>query len=120
MNHNESVEDYLEKILILSEEKPVVRSIDLANEMGYKKPSISVAVRNMKAKGYIDVSGEGFITLTESGRALAEKVYERHKFFRQWLIGLGVSEETADTDACRIEHVITKETFDAIRKSVKG
>ena len=117
MNHNESVEDYLEKILIISEEKPVVRSVDLAKETGYSKPSISIAVKNMKAKDYIAVSGEGYITLTETGKALAERVYERHKFFRKWLISLGVDEETANEDACRIEHVITKETFEAIRRS---
>lgn len=120
MNHNESVEDYLETILIISEEKPVVRSVDVANEMGFSKPSISIAVRNMKEKGYITVSDEGYITLTESGKALAERVYERHKFFRKWLIGLGVNEETANDDACRMEHVITKETFEAIRRFVEG
>ena len=119
MNHNESVEDYLETILIISEEKPVVRSIDIANEMGFSKPSISVAVKNLKEKGYISVSDEGYITLTESGKALADRVYDRHKFFRKWLISLGVDEETANDDACRIEHVITEETFNAIRKSVK-
>ena len=119
MNHNESVEDYLETILIISEEKPVVRSIDIANEMGFSKPSISVAVKNLKEQGYISVSEEGYITLTESGKALADRVYDRHKFFRKWLISLGVDEETANDDACRIEHVITEETFNAIRKSVK-
>jgi len=117
MNHNESIEDYLEKILIISEEKPVVRSVDLAKETGYSKPSISIAVKNMKSKDYIAVSDEGYITLTETGKALAERVYERHKFFRKWLISLGVDEETANEDACRIEHVITKETFEAIRRS---
>lgn len=119
MNHNESVEDYLETILIISGEKPVVRSVDIANEMGFSKPSISIAVRNMKEKGYIIVSDEGYITLTESGKALAERVYARHKFFRKWLIGLGVDEETANDDACRIEHVITEKTFEAIKKSVE-
>lgn len=119
MNHNESLEDYLEKILMISEEKPVVRSVDLANELGFSKPSISVAVKNMKAKGYITVSDEGYITLTEDGEKLADKVYDRHKFFREWLTGLGVDETTADEDACRIEHVITEETFNAIKRSVK-
>ena len=118
MNHNESVEDYLEKILIIGEEKPVVRSVDIANETGFSKPSISVAVKNMKARGYITVSEEGYITLTEDGRKLAERVYDRHKFFRKWLIGLGVDEKTANDDACRIEHVITEETFEAIKRSV--
>lgn len=119
MNHNESVEDYLETILIIGEEKPVVRSVDIANETGFSKPSISVAVKNMKAKDYITVSDEGYITLTDSGRAIAERVYDRHKFFRKWLIDLGVDEETANDDACRIEHVITEKTFEAIKNSVK-
>lgn len=117
MNHNESLEDYLEKILMIGEVKPAVRSVDLANELGFSKPSISVAVKNMKAKGYITVSDEGYLTLTDSGRALAERVYDRHKFFRKWLLGLGVNEETAEEDACRIEHVISEETFEAIKKS---
>lgn len=120
MNHNESIEDYLEKILMIGETKPVVRSVDLANETGFSKPSISVAVKNMKAKGYVHVSDEGYLTLTDAGRKLAEKVYDRHKFFRKWLISLGVSEKTAEEDACRIEHVITEETFNAIKGSVKG
>ena len=119
MNHNESLEDYLEKILMIGEVKPAVRSVDLANELGFSKPSISVAVKNMKAKGYITVSEEGYLTLTDSGRALAERVYDRHKFFRKWLLDLGVDEETAEEDACRIEHVISEETFEAIKKSAE-
>jgi len=120
MNHNESIEDYLETILILSKQKPVVRSVDIANEMGFKKPSISVAVKNMKAKGYIVVSEEGYITFTESGRKLAETVYERHEFFTEWLIGLGVDKETASEDACNIEHVISDKTFKALKKHIKN
>ena len=119
MNHNESIEDYLETILILSKQKPVVRSVDIANEMGFKKPSISVAVKNMKTKGYILVSDEGYITFTESGLKLAETVYERHEFFTDWLVRLGVDRETAAEDACNIEHVISEKTFKAIRDSVK-
>ena len=119
MNHNESLEDYLEKILMIGEVKPAVRSVDLANELGFSKPSISVAVKNMKAKGYITVSDEGYLTLTDSGRALAERVYDRHKFFRKWLLDLGVDEVTAEEDACRIEHVISEETFEAIKKSAE-
>lgn len=119
MNHNESIEDYLETILILSKQKPVVRSVDIANEMGFKKPSISVAVKNMKTKGYIQVSDEGYITFTEEGRKLAETVYERHEFFTEWLVKLGVDKETASEDACNIEHVISEKTFRAIRDSVK-
>ncbi len=120
MKHNESLEDYLETILILSGSRPVVRSVDIANELGYKKSSISVAVKNMKAKEYIEVSDEGFITLTKSGKKLAKSVYERHQFFTKWLVGLGVDEETASEDACRIEHVISEKTFNAIRKSVES
>ena len=119
MNHNESLEDYLEKILMIGEVKPAVRSVDLANELGFSKPSISVAVKNMKAKGYITVSDEGYLSLTDSGRELAERVYDRHKFFRKWLLGLGVDKETAEEDACRIEHVISEETFEAIKKSAE-
>ncbi|MCR5419234.1 MAG: metal-dependent transcriptional regulator [Lachnospiraceae bacterium] len=119
MGHNESLEDYLETILILSKTRPVVRSIDIANELGYKKSSISVAVRNMKEKEYIEVSEEGFINLTKSGKKLAKSVYERHLFFTQWLRGIGVDEKTADEDACSIEHVISEKTFKAIRKFVE-
>lgn len=118
MRHNESLEDYLETILILSEKKPVVRSIDIVNELGYKKSSISVAVKHMKASGYIDVSEEGYITLTEEGRERASSVYERHRFFRRWLMELGVDAETANDDACNIEHVISEATFNAIRRAV--
>ena len=120
MNHNESVEDYLETILIISEEKPVVRSIDIANEMGFSKPSISVAVKNLKEKGYISVSEEGYITLTESGKALADRVYDRHKFFRKWLISLGVDKDIAVEDACRMEHVFSPESFAAIKAYVNS
>ena len=119
MKYNESIENYLETILILGETKPVVRSVDIANELGFKKPSISVAVKNMKEKNYIEVSPEGYITLTKEGKKLAESVYERHKFFREWLISLGVDEETANEDACSIEHVISEKTFNAIKKSIK-
>ena len=118
MKIQESAENYLEAILIIKERNGEVRSVDVVNELGFSKPSISVAVKNMRAKGYITVSDEGYITLTEEGRKRAEKVYDRHKFFRKWLIGLGVDEKTANDDACRIEHVITDETFDAIKRSI--
>ena len=119
MNHNESIENYLETILVLSEIKPVVRSVDIANELGFKKPSVSIAVRNMKEKEYIEVSEEGYITLTKTGKKLAKSVYERHQFFKNWLVSLGVDEETASEDACSIEHVISEKTFRAIQKSIK-
>lgn len=120
MRHDESLEDYLETILILSETKPVVRSVDIANELGYKKPSISVAVKNMKENDYVEVSEEGYITLTKKGKKRAKSVYERHQFFREWLTGIGVPEEIANVDACQMEHVISEETFKAIKKALKG
>ncbi len=119
MRHNESMEDYLETILILSKKRPVVRSVDIANELGFKKPSVSVAVKNMKAKEYIEVSEDGFITLTTSGKKKAKSVYERHTFFTKWFEDMGVDEETADEDACSIEHVISEKTFKAIKRYVE-
>ena len=119
MRHNESMEDYLETILLLSKKLPVVRSVDIATELGYKKSSISIAMKNLRTKGYITVSDAGFINLTDSGKALAENVYERHQFFTNWLISLGVDEETASEDACQLEHVISQESFEAIKKAVQ-
>ena len=119
MKYNESIENYLETILVLSELKPVVRSVDIANELGFKKPSVSIAVKNMKEKEYIEVSEEGYITLTKSGKKLANSVYERHQFFKSWLMSIGVDEATANEDACSIEHVISEKTFKAIQKSLK-
>ena len=119
MGHNESVEDYLETILILSKKLPVVRSVDISVELGYKKSSISIAMKNLRNKEYITVSDAGFITLTESGRALAESVYERHRFFTEWLTSIGVPEAVAAEDACQIEHVISQESFDAIKKAIQ-
>lgn len=119
MKNTESAENYLETILILSQKLPVVRSIDVATELGFKKSSVSVAMKNLREKGYITVSDSGFITLTESGKEIADMIYERHNFLSSWLIGLGVDEKTALEDACRIEHVISKESFAAIKKHVK-
>ncbi|MDO4408465.1 MAG: metal-dependent transcriptional regulator [Eubacteriales bacterium] len=118
MRSNESSEDYLEAILVLSHCKPVVRSVDIAEEMGYKKSSISVAMKNLREKGKITVTPEGYIYLTEEGRRIAEMIYERHTFFSQWLTDLGVPEKTAIEDACRIEHAISSRSFDAIRSSI--
>lgn len=111
----ESIEDYLETILILNRQLANVRSIDIANELSYSKPSVSVAMKNLRQKGYITVSEEGFIRLTEEGRTLAETVYERHSVLSQWLIRLGVNPETAIADACRMEHDLSTESFDAIK-----
>lgn len=119
MHTNESAENYLETILILDQELPVVRSVDIANELGYKKSSVSIAMKNLREKSYITVSDAGFITLTETGKEIAEMIYERHKFLSSWLTKLGVDEKTASEDACKIEHVISKESFEAIKKHVK-
>lgn len=116
MHKNESAENYLETILILSKTRPVVRSVDIAEEMGFKKPSVSVAMKNLREKQHITVSKEGYIELTESGRNIAEMIYERHILLTDWLVHLGVDRETAAEDACRIEHVISSESFDAIKK----
>ena len=112
----ESVEDYLEAILILSKQKPQVRSIDVANELGYSKPSVSVAMKNLRQKGYVNVSEEGYLSLTGEGQKLASTVYERHSIISGWLIRLGVSPEIAVEDACRMEHDISDESFAAIKK----
>ena len=112
----ESVEDYLETILILSKQKAQVRSIDVANELGYSKPSVSVAMKNLRQKNYVLVSDEGYLSLTEEGLNLASTVYERHSVISNWLISLGVSQEVAVEDACRMEHDISDESFAAIKK----
>ncbi len=118
MNSNESAENYLETILILSQSRPVVRSVDIAEELGYKKSSVSVAMKNLRLKEHITVTKEGFIRLTESGKAIADMIYERHRLLTDWLVRLGVAPETAAADACRMEHVISKESFEAIKRHV--
>ena len=118
MNINESAENYLETILKLSKTLPVVRSVDIANELGFKKSSVSVAMKNLRQKEYITVTDAGFIYLTDSGKTLAEHVYEKHKLLKGWLCALGVPEENAAEDACKMEHVISDESFRAIKKHV--
>lgn len=117
MNVNESAENYLETILILSKQLPVVRSVDIANELGFKKSSVSVAMKNLRLKNHITVTDAGFIYLTDSGKAIAEMIYERHRLLTSFLVQLGVNEKTAAEDACKMEHVISKESFEAIKKS---
>ena len=95
MEIHESAENYLETILVIGKRKPQVRSIDIANELSFSKPSVSVAMKNLRVNGYINVDREGFITLTESGRTIAEKIYERHELLSAWLIHLGVNPQTA-------------------------
>lgn len=119
MKINESAENYLETILILSQSKPVVRSVDIAEELGYKKSSVSVAMKNLREKNHITVTKEGFIYLTESGREIAEMIYERHELLSKWLVKLGVDKKIATEDACRIEHVISRESFEAIKGHIK-
>ena len=116
MNINESAENYLETILQLSKTLPVVRSVDVANELGFKKSSVSVAMKNLRQKEHITVTDAGFIYLTESGKAIAEYVYEKHQLLKGWLCALGVPEEIAAEDACKMEHVISDESFNAIKQ----
>ena len=111
---HESAEDYLETILMLSKKLPVVRSI----EMGYKKSSVSIAMKNLRESEHIRVTKEGYIYLTDSGREIAEMIYERHQILSSWLIQLGVNKQTAEEDACRIEHDISKESFNAIKQAI--
>ena len=112
---NESAENYLETILELSQTLPVVRSVDIANELGYKKSSVSVAMKNLREKEHITVTDAGFIYLTESGKAIAEMIHERHELLTAWLTRLGVPEDIASEDACKLEHVLSKESFEAIK-----
>ena len=119
MTVNESAENYLETILILSKSKPVVRSVDIAEELGFKKSSVSVAMKNLREKQHITVTKEGFIYLTDTGREIAEMIYERHELLSAWLVRLGVDKTIATEDACRIEHVISKESFEAIKNHIK-
>lgn len=116
MHTNESAENYLETILILSKSRPVVRSVDIAEELGYKKSSVSVAMKNLREKEHITVTKEGFIYLTDTGKEIAEMIYERHELLASYLTRLGVPKETAAEDACRIEHVISAESFEAIKR----
>ena len=113
---NESAENYLETILVLSKRLPAVRSIDIVHELGFKKSSVSVAMKNLREANHIVMDDNGFIHLTETGRSIAEMVLERHQLFTEWLTRLGVPEEIASEDACKLEHVLSKESFAAIKK----
>ena len=118
MKIQESAENYLETILILQNRNGSVRSVDIGNELSFSKPSVSVAMKNLRENGYIDMAANGFITLTDKGRVIAETMYERHTMLSDWLIRLGVDAKTAVRDACRMEHVISAESFEAIKKHV--
>ena len=118
MHKNESAENYLEAILMLSKEQLEVRSIDVVNELGFKKSSVSVAMKKLRESGEIEMGPDGHITLTDSGLAIAEKILERHELISSWLKRLGVDPETAVEDACGIEHVISTESFEAVKKYI--
>ena len=123
MNHlrhrsNESIEDYLETILSLQKKLGQVRSIDIANEMNFSKPSVSVAMKNLREKGFITIDESGHILLTEDGQKQATDVLEKHTILTNWLISLGVDKEIAQEDACRLEHDMSEETFSALKKHI--
>ena len=116
MKIQKSSEDYLEAMLMLKEKHGYIRSVDIASQLGVTKPSVSYATKRLRENGYITMDADGLISLTASGMEIAARIYERHKLLTQLLISLGVSEETAREDACKIEHDLSIETFDAIRE----
>ena len=117
---HESVENYLETILILGLKGNQVRSIDIANELDYSKPSVSVAMKNLREKGYILMDGDGYITITAKGRKIADSMYERHVAICDWLVFLGVDKKTAAQDACKMEHAMSDKSFSAIKKHIEN
>lgn len=116
MEIRQSSEDYLEAILMLQNRKGIVRSIDIAEELSVTKPSVSVAMKKLRTNGYIEMDEYGFISLKETGREIAERMYERHTYLTKWLTTMGVDPDIAADDACKIEHVISAETFEAMKK----
>ena len=119
MQIRESAEDYLEAILILKGENGNVRAIDIAHHLGFSRPSVSIAMKNLRENGYITMDKEGWLELTDAGRAIAEQIYERHRLLTEWLTALGVTPEVARTDACRMEHDVSPETFACIRAHIE-
>lgn len=120
MTIRESAENYLETILMLGKKLPVVRSVDIATELNFKKSSISVAMKHLREDDYITVTEQGYIYLTDKGREIAETMYERHTLLSSWLMNLGVDEKTATEDACKMEHDISRKSFEAIKRHIKG
>lgn len=120
MSNTRSSENYLETILMLSKKLPVVRSVDIAIELNYSKPSVSVAMKHLREDGCIVVSQAGFITLTEKGMEIASSIYERHTVLTKWLISLGVDPKVAAEDACEMEHQISDESFRAMKKFIEA
>lgn len=119
-NLYESGENYLETILILQKKGISVRSVDIANELSFSKPSVSRAVGILKNGGFIEVNPDGFITLTEAGKEVAERIYERHLVLSKWLMDIGVDEQTAASDACKLEHDISAESFEKLKEHIKA
>lgn len=119
MRNNQSLEDYLETILMLKNEKGYVRSIDIARALNFSKPSVSVAMKSLRTKGYINVDEKGFITLTDSGLKIASQVYERHEILTKLLLYIGVNEQTAIEDSCKIEHDLSEETFEKLKEFIE-
>ena len=115
MKIHESAENYLETILVLKQRNGNVRAIDIANELEFSKPSVSVAMKNLRANGYIQVDDSGSINLLPAGQQIAQEIYEKHQLLTRYLVNLGVPEEIAAEDACRIEHVLSKESFEALK-----
>ena len=116
MKIHQSAEDYLETILKLKEQLGIVRSIDIANELGYSKPSVSVSMKRLRENGYLEMDKEGYITLKPSGLEIAQRIYERHRVLRCLLLDLGVDEQTAAADACKIEHALSEQSFEKIKE----
>lgn len=115
MNVQETTENYLETILMLHQERGFVRSVDVANRMGYSKPTISEQMKKFRAQGYVEMDESGYITLTPAGDAIAQRIYERHVIIAQMLMSLGVEEQVAYADACKIEHDLSEESFARLR-----
>ena len=113
---HESAEDYLESILVLQEQRGQMRSIDIVNELGYSKPSVSIAMKKLRENGYIAVDGEGNLTLLEPGREIAERIYSRHRLLTHFFVQLGVDEDVAAEDACKAEHILSEQTLKKIRE----
>ena len=120
MKVHESAENYLETILMLSQKVEKVRSIDIVNELEYSKPSVSIAMKNLRAEGFITIDGDGYITLTAKGKKIAEKMYERHVTISDWLVFLGVDRKTAVHDACKMEHTMSEKSFLAIKSYIEN
>lgn len=119
MTIHESAEDYLESILILQERRGTVRSIDIVNELGYSKPSVSIAMKKLRESGYISMAADGLITLNKSGLEIASRIYHRHRTLTEFFTLLGVSQENAAADACKVEHDLSEETFSRIHDFVR-